>query len=213
MHSISWAQHQANMSAAANARATQGAQNALNTAKANNPLATPPPKGQGIPAPPVGAGVAAPQDQAAAPPPRPAYQWTPDAQYNDEIGFHKKTHDDTYGALDTAERNTKFEYGIDDPTNAFSRVAEQKRLFLNRGSATSASMNNRGQLQSGAYMQKVANQKRDQDAADQALRRAYEDALDRIRNARTQADRDRERDDIASHGASNDRQKSAYDAS
>lgn len=158
----------------------------------------------------VGAG-GAPTEPPPAP--REPFKWSPDAAYNDRVATNKKVYDDAIADLDKSERNTKFEYGIDDPTNPFSRSTELKRLALAQSGRTAVSMNSAGLAFSGANLRAIARNKRNEDEASARLRQAYQAALDAIASARKRAGTDEETEDSRAKQESYDRQMAAYNAS
>lgn len=150
------------------------------------------PKPIGFPKPP-----ALPKPAAPAPAPRPAGPVTtpgpgfvPDSVYNNATSLADRRLNERMGQLDTAERQTKFEYGIDDPTNPNSRMAALKRMYLARSGGVLNSAGN--QLYSGATEQSLQNERLGNEQRTADLRANYERALGAIRDARTSARTDRE---------------------
>lgn len=197
--------------AAERARQQSSHQTAVNTAKSQGPpkgLPAPAPPAKGIPWP--GGSSTAPAAPAA--PARAPFQWTPDSGYNDAVGLNKRAYDETIGNLDTDERNTKFDFGVDDPTNPFSRMSELKRTYLAQGRGSSVSLANRGQLYSGANLNAIARNKRNEEHSTADLRQAYEAALEAIRRGRVTAKTKQETDDLGAYQSSFDRQLGAFNA-
>jgi hypothetical protein len=108
-----------------------------------------------------------------------------DQPYFDRIDLIGRQETAELGQLDDQERRTKFDFGIDDPTNPFSRTAALKRMFLERGRGRSASLASQGHLYSGAHERAMSRTRREEEEANAGLRRSYEDALSEIRNARS----------------------------
>lgn len=179
-HSISWTQHQINVIKARGGQAPPT-------------VFTPPP--QPPSAPPKGAPIGAPP-AAPTPPAAPAAPtFTPDSIYNNDVDIAQKSHDTTIGQIGEDERKTKFEFGLDDPTNPFSRAAEQKRITLaagNRSNTVFGSMSN--QIGSGAYQRAIERNRLNDERSMAALRSAYADALERLKRAKTAADTKLEQD-------------------
>lgn len=158
---------------------------------------------------PVGAAV--PSEPAA--PPRKPFEFAPDSGYNDAVAVNKKRYDDSMTALQKAGDATAFDYGFDDPTNPFSRVAEQKKFYLAQGKKSDTSLNSRGMLLSGANLRAIDRNKRNEDKSSTELRAAYQAALDAIRRARGNAGTDQEEANLRARQDSYDRQLAAYNAS
>jgi hypothetical protein len=118
--------------------------------------------------------------------------FTPDSIYQNDSDAADRREKERLGELDTEERNTKFEYGIDDPTNPFSRVAGLKKAYLARAGGDITSQAARGQLYSGSTQQQLNNTRFDEEKDNAELRKSYETAIGNIGRARTQAKYDTE---------------------
>jgi len=108
----------------------------------------------------------------------------PDAGYQNDIDLIGRQEQSRLGELDQAERTTRHDYGIDDPTNPFSRAEGLKRAFLARQKAASAGLASQGQLYSGAHERALGRTRREEEQARAELRSAYEDAINQIGAAR-----------------------------
>lgn len=156
----------------AHARALQLAQAHL---RQNPPAAAGPPKGL----------TPAQQAAPAAAPAAPTFQ--PDSIYNDSLDIAHRNYLAAIGAADNQERDLKFDYN--DPSNAFNRVAESKKKFLQQGNGIQNSLAARGLLYSTSMdTQTHANAVNgDQDLAN--LRQTYERALAGVTANRGDAER------------------------
>lgn len=140
--------------------------------------------GQGALAPGVGAAKPgfAPANQAA---PKPAakpigHPATPDSQYYNQVDLANRQEESRLSQLDSAAQSTKFDFGIDDPTNPFSRAEGLKRAFLSRYRGVSAGLAAQGHLYSGAHERALARTRTDEEQARAGLRSAYEQAIGSI---------------------------------
>lgn len=132
----------------------------------------------GTPAP------AAPAPAApAAPAPR-ARQFVPDAAYNDQMDTLKRTSTYNETQWKNQERTVRHDFGIDDPTDPFSRMAGLKKLYLNKARGTSASLAAQGHLYSGAHERGLANVRFEREHATADLRKNYDAQLKSIADAR-----------------------------
>lgn len=137
-----------------------------------------------------GQGSLAPQKprtgQRSAPPaaPKPAKPVgraaQPDSLYHGAVDLANRVQSQRLGALDTEERSVRHEFGIDDPTNPFSRAEGLKRAFLARQKAASVSLASEGHLYSGAHERALARTRREEEEARANLRGAYEQAIGQI---------------------------------
>jgi hypothetical protein len=130
-----------------------------------------------------------PAPAAAAPVQRTAAGFQPDSIYNNAVDFSNRGYQQTSGNLDEEERATRHEFGIDDPTNPFSRQAALKKIYLARGRATTNSMASRGQLYSGASQRGAAQVRLGEERDTAALRGEYESRLKDIAGRRLEAQR------------------------
>jgi hypothetical protein len=125
----------------------------------------------------------------AAPVQRQAAGFVPDSIYNNAVDFSNRGLIQQTGNLDEEERATKHEFGIDDPTNPFSRQAALKKIYLARGRGMGNSMASRGQLYSGAHQRGVAQVRHGEERDTAALRTEYEARLKDIGGRRLEAQR------------------------
>lgn len=131
-------------------------------------------------------GVAAPAAPAAPPAPT-GQHFVPDAAYSAEVDLATHNTEHVLSGLNDQERRTRFEFGLDDPTNPNSRAMAMKRAFLARRKGESVALAARGDLYSGTHERAQAHTRRDEEFATSELRRQYEDALRGINEARYQA--------------------------
>lgn len=123
-----------------------------------------------------------------APAPKPPLEpqpTAPDSTYNDQVDIATRKERAALGGLDAQEGKVKHEFGIEDPTNPFSRAEGLKRAFLARQQAASAQLASRGQLYSGAHERALARTRLEEEQARAELRSSYEEALNQINQART----------------------------
>lgn len=136
----------------------------------------------------IGAPAPSPAPAPAAPAPAPAapvgQHFVPDAQYNAETALSQRESEYASSQLNDRERQIKHEYGIDDPTNPFSRITELKRLFLQRGRGASAGLASRGHLYSGQHERAMSSNRRAEEKGTAELKRDYESQLAGIRGER-----------------------------
>lgn len=129
-----------------------------------------------------------PSPAAPTPPATPTF----DAPYYNDVGLADRTRDARLADISDQERKTKFEYGFDDPTNPFSRINELKRMYLNAGTGLTNNLAVAHQSNTGAAQAKKTNLARRQDVDTTRLRASYQDALNRLASARTEANLGRE---------------------
>lgn len=133
--------------------------------------------------PPTKPGLGAPPAQVA-PAPRPAppagQHMEPDPAYLSRIDIADRKEARSLGDLDTAERGIRHDFGIDDPTNPFSRAEGLKQAFLARRKAASAGLASQGQLYSGAHERALSRTRNQEEAARAELRRTYEGAIGEV---------------------------------
>jgi hypothetical protein len=135
-----------------------------------------------------------------------------DSTYNTAVDYAARVATADRGTVDEEERKAKHEYGIDDTTNPFSRMALLKRTYLAKGNATTNSMASRGQLYSGSHQRGKAQDRYGEERDTAALRSEYESALSSFNNRRTQISREEEEAKIAAQEAQMARQEAAdYD--
>lgn len=104
----------------------------------------------------------------------------PDALYNDQVATAEAKGETKLSQLGEQERGVKFDFGIEDPTNPFSRVNGLKSAFLARQKAASAGLASQGQLYSGAHERAVTRTRRDEEEARAQLRQQYDAAINQI---------------------------------
>ena len=104
----------------------------------------------------------------------------PDSVYQGAIDRIERRQEHELGELQGQEQSVRHDFGIEDPTNPFSRVEGLKRAFLARQKAASAGLAAQGQLTSGAHERAVARTRREEEQARAELRRAYEGAIGQI---------------------------------
>lgn len=140
------------------------------------------PKPTGFKPAPSKPNLGAPPAPAAAPKPaEPVGQHAaPDSLYNDTITNVDKNERDTITGLDAKEVAVKNDFGIDDPSNPFSRANGLKRAFLARQKGVSAGLASQGQLYSGAHERALSRTRFEEAQARDELRRSYEAAIGSI---------------------------------
>lgn len=101
----------------------------------------------------------------------------PDSRYYEQVD-KINTHE-TEGLSNIAgeKQNVAHEFGIDDPTNPFSRAQGLKKAYLARRKAASAGLASQGQLYSGAHERALAKTRADEEQSYNELRTAYMAAL------------------------------------
>ena len=105
---------------------------------------------------------------------------TPDSIYQGVVDRSQRQEESRLGQLEGQEQSVKHEFGIDDPTNPFSRAEGLKRAFLVRQKAASASLASQGQGYSGAHERALGRTRREEEEARAELRRTYEQAIGQI---------------------------------
>lgn len=133
----------------------------------------------GGPKPGLGGG---PGPKAAQPQGR---QFTPDSAYLNRVDALDTNQNERLNELGQAEQGIKFDFGIEDPTNPFSRAEGLKRSFLARQKGTSAGIAARGQLYSGVHERGLARVRRDEEEARAGLRSAYDEAINEVGAAKS----------------------------
>lgn len=112
----------------------------------------------------------------AAKPPRPGAP-KPDSSYYRDIDRINTHETEGLSSIAGNRQNVTHEYGIDDPTNPFSRAQGLKKAYLNRRKAASAGLASQGQLYSGAHERALARTRSEEEQAYNELRSAYNAAL------------------------------------
>lgn len=108
----------------------------------------------------------------------------PDSTYHRTVDLAGRRETQRLGDLDTQERGIKFDFGIDDPTNPFSRAEGLKRAFLARQKAASAGLASQGHLYSGAHERALGRVRLDEEQARAELRSTFDQAIGQIGSAR-----------------------------
>lgn len=134
--------------------------------------------GTSSPKPGLNAPGAAPIKPVNAAPAKPVGRSAqPDSIYNRQIDLADRRQTERLGELGGQEQSIKYEFGIDDPTNPFSRAEGLKRAFLSRAKSASAGMAAQGHLYSGAHERALGRVRLDEEQARAELRRSYEAAI------------------------------------
>jgi hypothetical protein len=137
--------------------------------------------GPGAPQKPgLGGGPAAP---AAPKPAAPRARPEGDSQYNDRIANVDRREEERLGELEGQSTAIEHEFGINDPTNPFSRAEGLKRAFLARQKGRSAGLASQGQLYSGAHERAMSRTRLEEEQARAELRSAYDQAQAGISSA------------------------------
>lgn len=124
--------------------------------------------------PQVAPAANAPQGQHAA----------PDSLYNSSVDLAEKKGTEALAQLGGQETQIKHDFGIDDPTNPFSRAEGLKRSYLARMKGQSAQLASQGQLYSGAHERALARTRFEQEQAYNQLRDAYNQAMANVNSAK-----------------------------
>lgn len=111
---------------------------------------------------------------------RVAAPMTPDSTYLGAVDLAERRGTERLGQLEGREAGIKREFGIEDPTDPFSRVNALKQTFLARGKAASVNLASQGQLNSGAHERAISRTRREEEAARAELRRAYDSAIGEV---------------------------------
>ena len=119
---------------------------------------------------------------AVAAPKRPAVgeRFAPDAAYNQQVDIAERKGEQRLAELGNQENDIKREFGIEDPTEPFSRANTLKQSFLARQKAASASLASQGQLYSGSHERALSRTRREEEQARSELRRVYEGAIGQV---------------------------------
>lgn len=135
-----------------------------------------------------GKGSLAPAANAAKPPmPAPApskppvgHPAAPDSLYYRQVDLANRQQESRLGQLSGQEQSIRHDFGIDDPTNPFSRAEGLKRAFLARQKATSATLASEGHLYSGQHERALARTRFDEEQARAELRSAFDQAIGQV---------------------------------
>lgn len=131
------------------------------------------PKG---PKPGLGQGPAGPKPKA----PAVGQHMEPDAAYNTRVDLATRSGEQRLSELSDQEGAIKHDFGIDDPTNPFSRAEGLKKAFLAKQRGRSAALASAGQLYSGAHERALSRTRQEEEEARANLRQAYEGAIGQI---------------------------------
>jgi len=107
-----------------------------------------------------------------------------DAAYYGRVNIANHKEEQGLSDLNVQEGNVKQDFGIEDTTDPFSRANAQKRMFLAKQKAASASLASRGQLYSGSHERALQRTRYEEEAARAELRKQYEAAINQIGSAR-----------------------------
>lgn len=124
-----------------------------------------------------GAGGSAHHAPAA---PRPHVAPQPDSLYNSQIDLANRQQQASLNDLQGQERSIKYDFGLEDPTNPFSRANALKQAFLAKYKGESASLASQGHLYSGAHERALARTRLEEEHARADLRSAYERAINTV---------------------------------
>lgn len=140
--------------------------------------------GRGTPSPTnkptLGGEPPAPPRPGAAPKPPDGQHAAPDSNYYNRVDLIDKNEGDRLNELGARESGVRNDFGIDDPSNPFSRANGLKRAFLARQKGLSASLASQGQLYAGAHERAMQRTRFEEAQSRDELRRAYEAAIGQI---------------------------------
>lgn len=120
---------------------------------------------------------------ATKPKPRPALapqSQQPDSIYNSAVDLAGRKEEQALTDLGGQETAVKRDFGIEDPTDPFSRVNALKNTFLARQKARSVGIAGQGLLYSGTHERAMARTRNEEEQARSELRKAYEAAIGAI---------------------------------
>lgn len=109
----------------------------------------------------------------------------PDSIYHGAVDLANRQQESALGSLEGQAQSIRHDFGIDDPTNPFSRAEGLKRAFLARSKAASASLASAGHLYSGAHERALARTRFDEEAARAELRSEFNKAMGQVDSAKT----------------------------
>jgi hypothetical protein len=118
----------------------------------------------------------------------------PDALYYDKVDLAGRQQESRLGQLEGQEQAIKHDFGIEDPTNPFSRAEGLKRMFLQRFRGASAGIAAQGHLYSGQHERALARTRRDEEEARAGLRASFNSAIGQIGAAKAGVKFDTEED-------------------
>lgn len=133
-------------------------------------------------APTMGVQAPAPNPIVAAPPVQPL-----DPIAEARKAANQRTYGDVSANINNDEGRIKQQYGFDDTSDPFSRLAVLRQSYQNRQRGTENSMAARGQLYSGANLNQQAIDTRAYDESYHGLRGGYGDALSAVARKRQAA--------------------------
>ena len=136
-----------------------------------------PPAAPNKPKPNLGAKAAPPK---AAPPKPVGRSAQPDSAYNTRVDIAERQGEERLSQLQGQEQAIKHDFGIEDPTNPFSRAEGLKRMFLAKYRGQSAGIAAQGHLYSGQHERALARTRREEEEARANLRSNYEQAIGAI---------------------------------
>lgn len=136
--------------------------------------------------PTLGAMTPPPAKGAPPPPNKPAVGQRAefDPAYYNRIDTANRKEARSLSDLDAAEQATRFDFGIEDPTNPFSRAQGLKQAYLARRKAASTGLAAQGQLYSGTHERAMNRNRMEEERARSELRAAYEAAIGQIGSQR-----------------------------
>lgn len=104
----------------------------------------------------------------------------PDSLYNQQVDLANREGSQRLTDLGEQEKAIKYHFGLDDPTNPFSRANALKKSYLANMKGVSAQLASQGQLYAGAHERALARTRYNQEQALAELRQAYDTALNGI---------------------------------
>ena len=122
-----------------------------------------------------------------------------------QLGLNETNYNNTLSGLNTQQTGVISEFGLDDPTDPFSKAALLQRLYNQNQAKITGGMAARGQLYSGALQSEQNNAGFNYLQGRDALRKAQNAALARIASARTAAASTKAQADINAGSAATDR--------
>lgn len=128
-----------------------------------------------------------------------------DATYDSQVGLNTRNYNDTITGLDAQGQQTLRDFGLDDPSDPFSRAKALERAYHQRETGTTNSMAARGQLYSGANQSAHDSNTYGFLAGTDALRKEQNNVLGLIERKRQQAGSARDQGNIDALSASTDR--------
>lgn len=114
------------------------------------------------------------------------------AQHDTTVSGLRNQRDQSLTSLAGQEINTRQDYGIDDPTNPFSRARQLQQQFQSQRQGATNSFAARGQLYSGALSRRQNTVRSGYEQGQDELLRGYQSALAGINQQRQAATTDYE---------------------